>query len=288
VPRTYLPQSETDIERIAEDVGPPWIIKPRFSTGGRGLAVVVKLAELRNETVAIRERHSMPIIQEYIPGRGKQNFMLVLDRDGRALSVFTPRVTRINGRVYRNQAAANVSCPPHPLTEMAVRLLAQMGWWGGATVQTKLDARDGQLKLMEVNPRLGVQLWCRTELGINEPLMCLGIARGESAEPISDYTYGCTLLDPINDVVDFCSELLDLAVYRVRISILQQACIDPACPPRTLRQMMKIYWGHYSSGTERRLSPYVRYCLQDPLPALIWTSKILATRFLQNMKGLGR
>ena len=36
----------------------------------------------------------------------------------------------------------------------------------------------GVTPLMGPNPRLGTQLWYRTELGINEPLICLTIARG--------------------------------------------------------------------------------------------------------------
>ena len=287
-PRTYLPENESDLDHIAGDFGPPWVIKPRFTTGGRGLAVVENLDQLRDRTREIRKRHSMPIIQEYIPGRGKQNFALVLDRNGRALSVFTPRVVRISGRVFRNQTAACVSSPPHPLTDIAVRLVAQMGWWGGATVQTKLDARDGQFKLMEVNPRLGTHLWYRTELGINEPLMCLKIAQGEPVEPFSDYLLGYMLLEPIEDVVGFFVDLLDLAVYRVRTSIFRQHSIDPDSPPNTLRKMITAYGEQYFSKTKRRFSPYVRYGLRDPLPALIWTSKIVGRRSLLNMKGLGR
>jgi hypothetical protein len=51
--------------------------------------------------------------------------------------------------------------------------------------------------------------------------------------------------------------------------------------------MITAYGEPYSSKTKRRFSPYVRYGLEDPIPALIWTSKILA-RSLLNMKGLGR
>ena len=49
----------------------------------------------------------------------------------------------------------------------------------------RIDPRDGQPKLMEINPRLGIKLWYRTELGINEPMMCLQIARGEKVGVLS-------------------------------------------------------------------------------------------------------
>jgi glutathione synthase/RimK-type ligase-like ATP-grasp enzyme len=287
-PRTFLPENETDLERIARELEPPWIIKPRFTTGGRGLTVVENLDQLRERTGEIRQRHSMPIIQEYIPGRGGQNFALVLDRDGHAVSVFTPRVVRSSGRVFRNQTAACVSAPPHPLSDKAVRLVAHMGWWGGATVQAKLDARDGSLKLMEVNPRLGTHLWYRTELGINEPLMCLKIAQGEPVEFFGDYPLDYTLLEPVEDVVAFFTDLLDLAIYRLRTSIFRKRGIDAASPPKTIRQTIAAYGEQYFTRTKRRFSPYIRYGLNDPLPALIWTSKILGRRSIMNMKGIGR
>jgi biotin carboxylase len=190
-PRTYLPENDADVVAIARQLDPPWVIKPRFTTGGRGMALVNTVDELQRHTRAIQRRHSMPIIQEYIPGRGPQHFYVVLDRAGRAWSVFTPTVVRTDGRVSRNDSGACISAPPHALSEQAVRLVSYMGWWGGATVQTKRDARDGQLKLMEVNPRLGRHLWHRTELGINGPLMCLKIARNEPYEPAEDYPVGC-------------------------------------------------------------------------------------------------
>jgi hypothetical protein len=52
--------------------------------------------------------------------------------------------------------------------------------------------------------------------------------------------------------------------------------------------MITAYGEQYFSKTKRRFSPYVRYGLEDPFPALIWTSKILSRRLLLNMKGLGR
>lgn len=287
VPNTWLPEGEADIRRIAQETPPPWVIKPRFTTGGRGMAVVTDAGELLDRTLAVREHHGMPTIQEYIPGRGKQNFALVIDKDGRLLSAFTPSVVRIAGRVFRNQTGACRSTLPHSLTDKATRVVAGMGWWGGATLQTKLDARDGQYKLMEVNPRLGTHLWYRTELGINEPLMCLQIAKGETIEPVADYPVDYTLLEPLEDITGFLVECLDLAVYRLRTGVLRRRAIDEASAPPSLPQLFRYYREPYRHP-KKRYSPYVTYALEDPLPALIWASKLLGRRMFMNMKGLGR
>jgi biotin carboxylase len=287
-PRTYLPAHDADVADIARQLQPPWVIKPRFTSGGRGLAIVETVEELHRRTQEIQRKHSMPIIQEYIPGRGAQVFHLVLDRAGRAWSVFTPTAVRMEGRVFRNSPGAFVSAPPHPLLERVVGVVNHMGWWGGATIQTKRDARDGQLKLMEINPRLGTTLWHRTELGINSPLLCLKIARNEPYEPAGDFPLGCLLLDPIEDPVNLFVGLLDLAAYRVRSAIGRTPSIDPLSTPHTLKQILSAYRAQYFGNTERRYSTHFRYALSDPLPALIWTSKVLGKHSVSKMRGLGR
>jgi biotin carboxylase len=287
-PRTYLPENEADVERIARELEPPWVVKWRFTVGGRDLSVVNDVEELRAKVRTLQRRSSPPMIQEYIPGKRVQNFYLVLDRNGQALSTFAPKAIRVSGRVTRSSVAVSESAPPHPLTDQAVRLVGHMGWWGGATVQTKLDARDGQPKLMEVNPRLGANLWYRTELGINEPLLCLKIARGEIAEHHADYPLGFLLLKPIEDFPDLFLQLLDLGIYRTRFLLFGKKSIDTLTQPDTFAEVMNAYRAHYFGKAKRRYSPHFRYALEDPLPALIWASKVLQSRSLMAMRGLGR
>lgn len=287
-PRTYLPESDADVMRIAREMDPPWLIKLRYTSGSRGLAIVNKMSELLETAQAVQRHHGMPIIQEYIPGREKQNFYLVIDRDGQARSVFTPKVVREFGRVTRNQTAACVTSTPHPLAEKAVRILRHLGWWGGATIQTKLDKRDGQPKLLEINPRLGTHLWFRTEIGINEPLLCLQIASGKQITAKTDYPLGCILLQPIEDIVSLPFELLDHIAYRLRTTVWGKKAIDPSAAPMTLRERLASYRDQYLQHTSRIYSPYFRYVFEDPLPTLIWTSKLLQSNFRLVMKSLGR
>ena len=286
-PRTYLPESDADVLRIARELDPPWVIKPRFTSGGRGLAIVNHISELLGTIQTVRRHHGMPMLQEYIPGRGKQHFYLVLDREGQARSVFTPKVVRTRGRLTRNQTAACVSMKPHPLTDQAVRMLRSMSWWGSATIQTKLDQRDGQPKLMEINPRLGNGLWLRTELGINEPLLCLQIASGKPITANIEYPLNCILLQPIEDIVSLPFELIDLSIYRFRTAVWGKQVADSLAPPMTLRERLTSYKDQYFKHKSRIYSPYFRYLIEDPLPTLIWTVKQLQNEARATMQSLG-
>ena len=179
-PRTFLPETDAELSAVTSALGFPVVLKPRFTSGARGLHIVRSREELREVWHRVTRQHSPPLVQEYIPGLQKQNFYMVLDRRGHLVMSSSFTTHRLFLRIHRNSSAASQAAPPHPLVEDAARFAASLGWWGSVTVQTKIDPRDGRPKLMEVNPRTGHHLWLRTALGLNEPELCLQIARGES------------------------------------------------------------------------------------------------------------
>jgi biotin carboxylase len=269
-PRTYLPESEDDLRRIAEEIGFPLVIKPRFSSGSRGMEMVRDFPEFSDKMRLTRENHNMAMVQEYIPGMQRQNFHLMLDKKGDLQAAFCPKTKRLSLRIYRNSSAASESSIPHPYVTRATRLVQKLGWWGGTTVQAKIDFRNGIPKLMEINPRLGTHLWYRTELGINEPLMCLKIAREEEVEAVNDYPVGTMLLEPIEDVMGLGFGLLDLMIYRFRIGILGKVPMDPFNPPMALRELIQSYQQTYLNVKKKVFNPYFRYFFQDPLVSILW------------------
>ncbi len=167
--------------------------------------------------------------------------------------------------------------PPHPYVKHAIRVVQKLRWWGGTTVQTKIDPRDGIPKLMEINPRLGYRLWVRTELGINEPLMCLKIAKGEEVEAVKEYPVGTILLDPVEDLLGLGFNLLDLLVYNWRIKVLGKTPIDPLNPPMALKEIFQSYKETYFNNKEKVFNPYFRYFFQDPLVSILWWLQFFGT-----------
>jgi biotin carboxylase len=286
-PRTFLPRSECELEQAARELGFPLVIKARFTSGGKGLRVVRDLAELRQEWRGTDDRSAPSMLQEYIPGQDKQQFYLVVGRDGELKVGFCPRTLRLFLRVYRNSSATSESGPPHPYLPRAAALVRAFGWWGGITVQTKIDPRDGRPKLMEVNPRLGHHLWYMTGLGINVPLMCLQIARGEAVEPVREYPVGTKLLSPVEDCQTLAYSALDTLYYQLRTRWLGQRPLDSKHPPQPLRELVASYTQPYRNGAARSYDPFFRYCRDDPAPAVLWWS-VFASQVLQATKHLGK
>ncbi len=269
-PKFYLPESVEDLKKIGEEIGPPWVIKPRFTAGSKGTTIVSKRHEFEETFVAIAREHHKPMIQEFIPGKGRQNFYIVADRNSEILSLFCPRVVRISKRLFRNSSAASIVSTDTPYRAEVQSLVREVGWQGGLTVQTKIDARDGIPKLMEINPRLGSHLWYRTEAGINEPLMCLQLARGETLHKTENPPNGAILLEPLDDMFGFGFELLDLVLYRIRTLLFGALPTDKHNPPLTLGSMFKEYLNNYFNERQKIICPHTRYLFSDPLPCLLW------------------
>jgi biotin carboxylase len=268
-PRTYLPESEEDLRVIASEMGFPAVIKPRFTAGGRGMQMVKNFPELLEKTRFVWESQRMPMVQEYIPGKQNQNIHLILDRKGEWKSVFCATNFYLF-RIAQTLSSGGESLALDPHVPDAIRLVRSFGWWGAATLQAKIDHRDGIPKLMEINPRLGLNLWIRTELGINAPLMCVKIAQGQEVEVVKDYPAGIMLIDPIGTILGLGVSLLDLLIYKFRIGVQKKAPIDPLNPPMSLKEMIKSYSQTYFGGRKKVINPYFRYVLQDPLVSILW------------------
>jgi carbamoyl-phosphate synthase large subunit len=277
-PRTILGNDEDAVQQFADEVKPPWVVRPRFTAGSAGLEFVTDRAALWPRVCATREEFGTPMVQEYIAGTCRQNFYLVVDRAGVVKSALAPRVLRYNQRIYRNGTAACESRTDHPAMEKAGDLARQIGWVGPITIQTKIDPRTGGVCLMEANPRVGTHLWYRTSVGINEPVMALRIARGEDVEAAAGITTGALLLDPLEDAVGLGFDMLDWMIYRVRTGLLGRAPLDTASPPSSPIQQARECGRYYLDRRQKLTNPLFRCWWNDPLVTLFWGYTLFRTR----------
>jgi biotin carboxylase len=279
-PKTFLPENEDDVRRIANELGFPLIMKRRFTAGGRGMHLIKDLPELLAQTHGGGDKFGTFLMQEYIPGRHFNNFVITLDKTGELKMVFCRKLLDHSRRFCLVFAVDSPVSQPY--AAHAARMIQNLGWWGGATVQTFIDPRDNTPKLMEINPRLGWGLWNRTEAGINEPLMILKIARGEKVEPIREYPVGVVLVDPVEHSVRLGQALADLLIYRFRTGFLGKKPIDSSSSAMSLKELVLWIRETYFSGRKRVWSPYAKYFFHDPIVSIIWWIQFVTHRWLQN------
>jgi predicted ATP-grasp superfamily ATP-dependent carboligase len=157
-----LPRSLLDAQEFADRVGFPLLVKLatpwRFSSakGLRSTSVVHTRSELtRSWRAGADSDDSALMLQEYIPG---QDYFFHGYCDAR--SHCRPAFVGIKERSYPAHAGLTslgrwVDNPQ--LHHRATELATQLGFRGIVDLDYRLDARDGQYKLLDFNPRLGAQ-----------------------------------------------------------------------------------------------------------------------------------
>jgi predicted ATP-grasp superfamily ATP-dependent carboligase len=198
VPPTRFPASLDECRDAAAELGFPCVIKPRFSNAwhngeflpDRGVAYVDSGASLAPAVIARRQGAHWPIIQRFVPGRGKGIFMLC--DNGRPVTWFAHERLRDvrpsgSGSSLRRAVALDTA-----LSEMGGRLLARLAWHGPAM----LEFQDDGIRppwLIEVNGRFWGSLQLAIDAGADLPVQWVRLLSGLPVESSAEYRPGITL-----------------------------------------------------------------------------------------------
>ena len=204
IPRTVYCTEKTDLNAIQDTVPPPWVIKPRISSGSFGIAYVDRAEDLPDAYRKVHRHFPFPVIQERIPAEGAAfGCSALFDRKGRVKACFVHR--RLREYPITGGPSTLRESVRHPqIEELGIRLLASLSWQGVAMVEFKMDPRDNQPKLMEINPRFWGSLALAIHAGVDFPYLLYRTAMGEDFAPIRDYAVGvrCRWLLP-GDILHF-------------------------------------------------------------------------------------
>jgi biotin carboxylase len=269
-PDAIVPDSSEQIRSFAERVDPPWLVKPRCTFGGIGTKIVRRRQDLEPTYYLVARQQARPMIQEFIPGRVKESLYLVTDQQASVRSFVRTDVVKNRQRLVQDSISAFRMSVDSPHLVEVHALMREIGVWGGFTLQTKIDSRDGIAKLLEINPRLGKHLWTRTLAGINEPLLLVKAARGEAVETVTNIPSGALVFEPIEALLELPFELLDLMLYRIRTGMLRRPPTDPDNPPYTLSELGRAFVAYCRPGNRKIISIYAKHLLDDPLACTLW------------------
>ena len=194
-PRTLYPGSAAEARQAASELGFPLFVKPsepfafRKVYPKRRVFRCDSMAEL-DEAYAKAEPYA-PMLQEVVPGGDKELYTVgsYVDREGRALGVFcgrklrqTPRSRKLVPRGVGSCRHGEALWMPE-LVEDSLRLLKSCDFAGISQVEFKRDPRDGQFKLMEINPRLWMWHSLSAACGVNLPHIAYLDLIGSPPEP---------------------------------------------------------------------------------------------------------
>jgi D-aspartate ligase len=188
-PRTYNVKSERELSGLYDRL--PLAIKPAvkenffYATGDKAWRAETpeqlnRLFRRANHQIRSEEI----LIQEIIPGSGQQQYSYcAFFRDGVAQSTLVARRLRQHPREF-GRAATYVETIEHPeVEELSERFLKAINFYGLAEVEFKLDPRDGQLKLLDVNARTWGFHSIGVPAGVDFPYLLYADQIGRSTEP---------------------------------------------------------------------------------------------------------
>ncbi len=214
VPRTYAVVGSGHLEKVAGLVAYPCVIKAAYShlwvrhresTGAGGLGKLA-LAKSRSELIAAYDEMARSglelIVQEVVEGGDDQLYGLYayLDERSEPLALFVRKKLR-QWPLAHGVGCLSVSVRQPQVVEYGLKLLKSVGFRGLANIEFKRDAKDGEVKLIEVNVRGASQTALPVDAGVDIPYIAYQDALGEPVEPVSAYNEGVKWVDLGMDVM---------------------------------------------------------------------------------------
>ncbi|TVY07706.1 carboxylate--amine ligase [Paenibacillus cremeus] len=188
-PKTEFPQSLEDVPTLAKKLKYPLVIKPRMSSGSRGIRIVQDESELIAVYSEIHQTYALPVLQEYIPLGKRYGVGLLYDSVGKLRAAYAQEEVRhFPYPIGPSSAVESIWMPD--LVERAVTVMSKLPWYGVAEIEFMTDPRDGIPKFMEINPRFWNSLQLAIQSGADFPWLLYQTATGQKIDDVFEYKVG--------------------------------------------------------------------------------------------------
>lgn len=202
-PVTYFPDNLEEAANLAKDLKFPVIIKPRRSSGSRGIRVVNSPEELITQYTALQRNYPRPIIQEYLEQGTRFDVCLLYDSDNNLKASFVQKELR-HFPLEMGPSTLQESVIYPELLEQALAIMKNLPWRGVVELEFMIDKRDGRVMFMEINPRFWNSLYLAVLAGVDFPWLLYQLGTDEQIEGEFVYQTGlkCQYLLP-GDILHF-------------------------------------------------------------------------------------
>jgi predicted ATP-grasp superfamily ATP-dependent carboligase len=261
-PPSVFPQSESDVLEHAQRSSFPIVLKCINAADAPPSAPRVLIAQNSEELTTGYQQMQTPgmsnvMLQEYVPGTPETVWMFngYFDERSECKVGFTGKKIR-QSPPYTGATTLGVCLPNETVQEMTERFMQSIGYRGILDIGYRFDERDGQYKLLDVNPRIGGTF--RLFVGNNG----LDVLRAMHL----DLTGGDVPSTALPDGRRWIVEPLDMTssiVYRRRGDIRLGAWL------RSFRGVREGAW----------------FALDDPLPFITLWPRLAADRALSLIRG---
>jgi predicted ATP-grasp superfamily ATP-dependent carboligase len=188
-PKTIYPRDFDEVKEISRSIKYPVVIKPINEGLSRPLYPRTP-QELFDRYRGMCQKNSLfkdnfPMIQEYIVADSAHSFS-ALYQSGVCKRVFMWNEIRsypISGGI----GTYSESIYDPKVKQYGLKLLDALQWHGVANIEFKLDKKDKQFKLMEINPKFWASVEVASQSGKDFPYLLCKMANGAQLEYSEEY-----------------------------------------------------------------------------------------------------
>jgi predicted ATP-grasp superfamily ATP-dependent carboligase len=181
-------EEEYNLKKLKEKYTLPILIKPRISSGSRGISIIRNWDDFQQEFEKIHVEFPYPMIQEFIPHGGAYGVSMIY-KSGVSRAFFTHKRIRefpISGGP--STLREGVHYPE--IEEYAKKLLDELSWNGVAMVEYRIHKETGVPMIMEINPRFWGSLETAVYSGVDFPWLLYQLATEGDCPEIKGYAPG--------------------------------------------------------------------------------------------------
>lgn len=160
-PWSAFPESESELLEQVEELSYPCVLKCINVGDALPTTPRVTIARTREELLECYRLMQSPhvpnvLLQQYVPGTPESVWMFngYFDSDSDCLIGLTGRKIR-QSPPYTGITTLGLCTPNRNVEETTVALMKSLGYRGILDIGYRFDARDGEYKLLDVNPRIG-------------------------------------------------------------------------------------------------------------------------------------
>ena len=196
-PWTYVIKTMADYEKIATKITFPCALKPSYAHvwlknyTHEKLLVIEQPRELEERLKELAQLGIEVVLQEIVPGGDNQVYVF---------AVYVSRERQVLGYAHLHKirqqpvdfgvGAFAISANEPRLTETALKMIERSGYSGMASTEYKLDPRDGQFKLIDINPRTCMIGELAIASGVDLPYLYYCDVTGQKIEPVKQSRVG--------------------------------------------------------------------------------------------------
>lgn len=170
----------------SSDINFPALIKPNYTTGGRGMTLVNSVEDLLDKYPGIYDVYGDCHLQEYIAAGGRQ-IKVQIFIDPKTSKKFSSVIYK--QRYYPEtggSSCCNITIADDSVVELCCNVLDDIDWVGFADFDLIEDPKDGILKIMEINPRIPACIKSAIKSGVDYATL---IANASLGEELRNYCY---------------------------------------------------------------------------------------------------